>query len=149
MKKILFITAFLLMSNIYGQKEDNYNQTLRTMFELSGAEESYKTMISQMFQMWKEQYSNVPPEIWIEFEMEFQYKSMNEITTMLSPVYKKYLTEQDLEEVIKFYRTPVGLKFSKKTPLILQESMQIGQEWGRKIGKEFIERMKDKGYDKT
>ena len=65
---------------------------------------------------------------------------------MLVPVYLKYMTKEDLEEMIKFYQTPVGSKFAKSTPLIMQESMQVGQKWGMKIGEDFKKKMKEKGY---
>ena len=55
-------------------------------------------------------------------------------------------TKEDLEEFIKFYQTPVGKKFAKNTPFIMQESMQIGQQWGMKIGENFKNKMKEKGY---
>ena len=58
----------------------------------------------------------------------------------------KYMTKEDLEDLIKFYQSPIGKKFAKNTPMIVQESMQIGQEWGMKIGEDFAKKMKKKGY---
>jgi hypothetical protein len=34
----------------------------------------------------------------------------------------------------------------KTPPLILKESMQAGQEWGRKIGEKVMMRLKDERY---
>ena len=56
------------------------------------------------------------------------------------------MTKSDLEELIIFYRTPVGKKFAQSSPMLVQESMQVGQEWGMKIGQDFSERMKERGY---
>lgn len=47
----------------------------------------------------------------------------------MAPVYEKHLTEADLNEVIKFYNSPVGKKLAGKTPAITQESMAAGQTW--------------------
>jgi hypothetical protein len=71
---------------------------------------------------------------------------MTDLVKMLVPVYKKHLTLADVEGLITFYKSPVGQKFAKKTPMITQESMQIGQQWGMVIGQKFADKMKEKGY---
>jgi hypothetical protein len=45
-----------------------------------------------------------------------------------------------------FLNGPVFGEYYKTTPLITQESMEIGQAWDKKMGEDFIEKMKDKGY---
>lgn len=116
------------------------------MFKVSGTEETYHTVIQQMFGMFKQQYPQVEEEIWDEFEKEFSKTSLDDLTEMLVPVYNKYLTIEDLEAMIEFYSTPTGKKFARNTPMITQESMQIGQEWGLKMGEDFIKKMQEKGY---
>lgn len=99
-----------------------------------------------MLNMQKQQHPNVSTEIWIELEKEFFKTSMDDLVTMLVPVYKKHMTKTDLVGLIKFYKSPVGKKFAEKTPLITQESIQVGQQWGMKIGQAFQAKMKAKGY---
>lgn len=160
MNKILtaFSFLFLLCFSAVGQAEtemeqiqteevdDDYKIILKEMFKVAGTEEAYDVVIKQMFVMFKEQYTDVEAEVWDGLEKEFSAASSDELTDMLVPVYKKYMTKEDLEEVIKFYLSPVGKKFARNTPLIMQESMQVGQQWGMKIGEEFERKMKEKGY---
>ena len=148
MTKVLTVFSFLVLLSFstYGQTDKEYSKTLNKMFEVSGTEESYQAAIKQMFTMFKQQYSNVETTIWDDMEKEFSQTSMNDLTEMLVPVYSKYMTKDDLEELIKFYQTPVGKKFAKNTPLIMQESIQIGQQWGMKIGQDFKKKMEEKGY---
>lgn len=54
---------------------------------------------------------------------------MDDLVLMLSPVYAKYLNQNELQQLIEFYDSPVGEKLAESTPLITQESMQIGQEY--------------------
>jgi len=136
----------LVIGSINENVDQEYTQTLKKMFEVSGSEESYKTAIKQMFTMFKKQYSNVETEIWGDFEKDFSQTSINDLAEMIAPVYMKYMTKEDLEDLIKFYQSPIGKKFAKNTPMIVQESMQIGQEWGMKIGEDFAKKMKKKGY---
>lgn len=148
MKKIILIIALTITSYSvsFGQVDENYVKTLKTMFKVTGSEETYRTVIKQMFTMFKEQYSNVEEKTWVELEKEFQKTSINDLVRMLAPVYVKYLNQEELRELIDFYSSPVGKKIAQSTPLITQESMQIGQEWGKKIGEEFVQKMKKKGY---
>ncbi|MEW7279313.1 DUF2059 domain-containing protein [Aquimarina sp. 2201CG1-2-11] len=147
MKKLIILTFILLYSSSsIGQVDDKYTETLKTMFKVAGTQETYKTVINQMLNLFKKQYPSVDEKIWNELEEEFSKNSMNELVHMISPVYAKYLSHDELKQLITFYTSPLGQKVSKSTPLITQESMQIGQEWGRKIGQEFTERMKKEGY---
>ncbi|MDG2041508.1 MAG: DUF2059 domain-containing protein [Bacteroidia bacterium] len=146
-KRILTFSLLIFLSvTSFSQEDKQYTETLNKMFEVSGTEGSYQAAIKQMFSMFKQQYSNVEVEIWTDLEKEFSKTSLNELTKMLVPVYSKYMTLEDLNELIKFYNTPTGKKYAKSTPLIMQESMQIGQQWGMKIGQDFEKKMKDRGY---
>lgn len=149
MKKQIFLTLLALfsLSISQAQSESSYTQTLHKMFEVSGTENVYKAAISQVFGMFKQQYSAVDSTVWEELEGEFMQTSIDDIVEMLAPVYKRHLTEADMQTVIEFYQTETGKKFAEKTPLITQESMQIGQEWGRKIGEEFVKKMEERGYN--
>lgn len=50
---------------------------------------------------------------------------------MLVPVYSRYLQIEDLKGLIKFYDSPLGKKYSKYTPFLTQQSMEVGQKWGK------------------
>ncbi|TCO08230.1 DUF2059 domain-containing protein [Natronoflexus pectinivorans] len=146
-KKFFAIAVFILAGmTAIGQEGCDYSKTLKKMFEVSGTEASYQTAIKQMISMFKHQYPNVGTKVWTELEKEFLKTSMDELTEMLVPVYSKYMSIADLQDIIKFYESPAGLKFAESTPLIMEESMQIGQAWGMKLGQEFTKRMEEKGY---
>lgn len=146
-KLLVFIALTSLVSfSSLGQTDKEYEKTLKKMFKVSGSEETYATAIDQMFVMFKESYTDVKPELWDELQKEFAKTSIDDLTEMLIPVYKKYLTVADLEAIIAFYASPAGKKYAKNTPFIMQESMQVGQEWGMKIGTKFAEKMTEKGY---
>ena len=148
MKKIACISLLFLASVTFSNAQGNteYKAKLKKMFEVSGSEKSYKVAIEQMFTMFKQQKTAVPDSVWQQFEGEFLKTSLDDLVEMLEPVYVKSLTQDDLQQLIAFYQTPIGLKYAKQTPVIMQESMQVGQQWGRKIATEFQEKLKAKGY---
>ena len=141
------IPLFLLTFGLsFGQIDPEFKAALKNMFEVSGSEESYKMVIKQMVTMFKTQFSDVPEEHWNNLEKEFLQASLDDLVDMLVPVYKRHLTLDDLQKIIEFYHTPTGKKYAEKKPLITQESMQVGQQWGIKVGQDFENRIKEKGY---
>lgn len=145
----LIFTLLIPFLFALGQETDEgseYGERLKTMFEVSGADKTYQAAIDQMFGMFKQQYDQVPTNTWTQLQDEFSKTSISELTLKLTPVYQTHLSLTDIQEIIEFYQTPVGKKFASKTPFIVQESMQVGQQWGQQIGKKFAQKMKEKGY---
>lgn len=145
-KNALLVSILLISATAFGQITDSYKSTLKQMMKASGSEATFGVAIKQIVGMLKAQKTNVPDNIWTEFEAEFSKASMDELVDMLAPVYYKHLTEDDLKKMLDFYNTPVGKKYAEKTPLITQESMQVGQQWGMQMGSKFAEKLKEKGY---
>ena len=141
LKKILLSATVACLSCGAFAQDQAYAETLRKMFAVSGSEQSYHAVISQMVDMFKKQYPQVEAGYWDSFEKEFMATSLNDLVEMLIPVYYKYLTREDLEGMIKFYDTPIGKKYAQSTPLILQESMLVGQTWGMKVAEDFQRKM--------
>ncbi|WP_442588805.1 DUF2059 domain-containing protein [Pedobacter sp. AW31-3R] len=149
MKRIILLFALLLFSSqlSFAQTDSgSYKLTLEEMLQVSGAEESFKASIDQMIAMYKQQKPEVPAELWELFGNEFKKDVSKDLMAMLLPIYQKHLTENELKDIIIFYRSPAGKKLAQKNPLIVQESMQAGQQWGMKIGQEFANKLKEKGF---
>lgn len=146
MKKILMLLTFFALSSgvCFSQASTEYKSAVKKMMVASGAENTYKVVISQMVTAFKAQKSDIPEEFWTAMSTELLKTSMTDLADMLTPVYEKHLTLADINELIAFYQSPIGKKFAEKTPLIMQESMQIGQEWGRKLGQQIIDKLKEK-----
>ena len=147
MKKISILFVLLAIgSQSFAQSKTSYPSTLKKMLQVAGTEATFSVAIKQMIGMFKEQKSEVPDSVWNAFEAEFANTSLDELVAMLVPVYEKHLSEKDLQEMISFYQTPVGKKYAEKSPFIMQESMQVGQQWGMKVGAAFEEKLRAQGY---
>ena len=53
---------------------------------------------------------------------------------LIIPVYDKHFTTAELDALIAFYKTPVGIKTVSVMPQVTQEAMQIGRQWGQSLG---------------
>lgn len=139
----LCVFAFMLLATTFAQTEDKYAESLKEMFKVSGSEQTYEVAINQMLTIFKQQDNGVSDEIWKELAAEFKKTSMDDLVVMMIPVYKKHLTLEDLEAMIAFYETPIGQKYAKVTPLIMQESMQVGAQWGAQVGERMQKRISE------
>src|SRR5215471_20075526 len=54
--------------------------------------------------------------------------SMDDMINALVPIYQRHLTKADLEELIRFYSSPVGQKLLREQPQMMQEGMQAGMQ---------------------
>ncbi|MDT8386626.1 MAG: DUF2059 domain-containing protein [Thiogranum sp.] len=74
-------------------------------------------------------------------------------STLMIPLYDKHYTHEDIKGLVQFYKTELGQKTIKLMPVLMQESMAVGQQWGRALGPEIqrriIQRFKREGVDLT
>lgn len=141
-----FVLTLVLATTAVGQSSDPYLIKLKEMFDVSGVEATYQMAIIQMIDMYKQQSPEVNPAIWDEMQAEFLGTSIDDLVEMLVPVYKKHLTLKDLEDMIAFYKTPIGQKFVESTPHIMEGSMEVGQLWGMKVGQDLVKKLEQRGY---
>ena len=148
MKKIAFLfSMFFIASNLFAQDSTSYKKALTEMMAVSGAKATYNSVINQMVANFKEDKPEIPVEVWDKFGVAFTEKATSDIVDLILPIYQKHLTEEDLKNLTIFYKSPTGSKMARETPFIMQESMQAGRVWGTKIAQEFIQKLKDEGYN--
>lgn len=51
---------------------------------------------------------------------------IDEMVEAIVPIYRRHLTKSDVEEMIRFYDSPVGQKLLREQPQMLQESLRAG-----------------------
>lgn len=141
---ILFLSFFSV--TVKGQSPSSYEQLMEKMLVVTNSTATYQAGITQMITMFKQQSPNAPGEFWVSIEEELTKNILNDMTVMLTPIYKKYLTAEDLSQLIAFYDSPIGKKLSTVNPQIVSESMAAGQQWGMSLRPKIQEQMKAKGY---
>jgi len=66
-------------------------------------------------------------------------------------LYASHFTEQDLKQILAFYKSPVGQKMLKEQPQVVDSSMKFAQDWANNLSDEVITKMRDglkkKGHD--
>ncbi len=90
-----------------------------TLMEVTGTRQSMQTNIDHII-------AQAPEEKRLELEKIFD---INDIVGQLVPIYDRHYTENELKEIIGFYRTSAGKKMIEATPEIMKEAMKTSVEY--------------------
>jgi hypothetical protein len=63
-------------------------------------------------------------------------KRRPELDRYLARVWASGFTDEEMQELIDFYSTPTGKKFSGALPKVLAVQTAVAQEWGKSVGEE-------------
>ena len=120
-------------------------KAIRKLLQLTRAGEMATTMMDTMAGQLRPMFKNVPESFWSEF---FREMDTNEPITKIVPIYARHLSDKEVDELIRFYESPIGRKLISVQPMIMQESMGAGKEWGRQVGERVVQKLRDKGLVK-
>lgn len=109
--------------------------TIRRLLELTGAAKLALQSMEQMVPSQRAVNPQVPAAFWDAF-LAHARRDVSQLVDSLVPVYAAHFTKAELDELVRFYESPIGRRMSAVQPMITQESMQAGQRWGARIGGE-------------
>lgn len=71
------------------------------------------------------------------FFVKFQSKAdTQQLLDQIVPLYDKYLSDQEVKDLIQFYRSPLGQKTAQVMPKLTAEAEEVGQKWGEALGRQ-------------
>jgi hypothetical protein len=120
--------------------------SIRTLVRMTQAGRIAKQIFNRVLRIQKKQHPEVPERWWKQAR---QHADIDGLIDRIIPIYAKHFTQKEINQLLDFYRSPVGKKVIEKMPTIMQESMMVGQEWGKKLRKQLIEQLKADGYLET
>lgn len=143
MKKQIISILFCAFTLVGFAQNTTKIDKIRKMLELTGSAKLGKQVAQNMIASFKQSYTSVDQAFWDDFEREIKAE---DLINLMLPIYDKYYTEEDIDQLIAFYNSPIGKKMTENLPMITQESMVAGQAWGKKIGEKAAERLRARGY---
>jgi uncharacterized protein len=116
-------------------EESAKQKDIRKLLKITGSGELGTQVMSQMIASMKKSMPQVPEKFWGDFMKEVHTE---ELIDLIVPVYDRNLNHDDIKELIRFYESPTGKKFVSVLPKITQESMVVGEKWGRELAQKVI-----------
>ena len=124
-----------------GNVPDTYRESVRELLRLTGSGEIGEQMANATFRAvttsLRQSNPELPPRaIAIAREVaaeEFGALFADEARLLdaFVPIYRKHFSKRELDELIAFYRTPLGTKVVHAMPAVVEESNQVGQRWAQ------------------
>lgn len=146
MKKIIFVICLIITSSYGYSQSSKKTEKIKQLLELSGSAKLGIQVMNIMIPQFSKAYPDVDKKIWDEIMTEV---NVQDLIDLIIPIYEKYYTEEDIDQLIQFYNSPIGKKSVEMMPFITQESMQAGQAWGSELSLKVINKLKQKGYIKN
>ena len=139
------LLSVALVFNAAGQEaERTAEDAARELLEVLGAGTMGIQILDQMIGSFKTSVPDVPEEFWDEI---LASADPDHLVDMIIPIYVKHLSLEDMEAALEFYKTQAGQTIVRKLPLITQESMMVGQEWGMQMANEVQTRLQERGQN--
>ncbi|AQX07641.1 DUF2059 domain-containing protein [Elizabethkingia ursingii] len=145
MKKITILLLIIAASLTFAQEQTvspAKKEKIKTFLKLTNVLGVANQVMDNMLSSYQTYYKQVPTEYWNELKKETA--NTNDFEELLIPIYSKYYTEKELDDIIAFYKTSTGQKVIKTMPDMTNESMQAGQIWGMKLGQKVMKKINEK-----
>lgn len=129
------------------EKKAAIKKLLKVTNIIQSAETTLSLFVNQTIEILKEPGDIIDPGPFNLMKKEAKALIHEEIVVkesfhlLMYPLYHKYLTLEEINELIKFYETPLGQKVISTNPKIMQESIKVGQIWGQELSLKLQERM--------
>jgi hypothetical protein len=89
-------------------------------------------------------------EVSAQLKSEYAGKS-DELMNEVAKVYATHFTEQELKEIVAFYKTALGKKLLNEDPIAIEAGFTRAKEWANDFSNQVMTKMraemKKKGYD--
>jgi hypothetical protein len=140
---MLVVGAAMAGSATYAQAPDRARlDAAKEMMEVSGASKQFDEAVPLMFDQLARSFAQIAPgkgkeirEVFDQITPRFLQRK-HELIDQIAALYAAEMSLDDLNAVIAFYRSQVGLRFASMQPKIMRESMVLGQRWGERLGSE-------------
>ncbi|MBQ9094070.1 MAG: DUF2059 domain-containing protein [Prevotella sp.] len=128
---------------------EEYRASLEQLLEVSGAKTTMSAQLPHLMKMLRDVCPDVPEEVMNKIENKFRDLFLNNIMSLYTPIYMRYMTIDEVKEFTAFYNTPLGRKVAMVMPTLSVELAQAGRSAGEDIAKEVLEELVKEGYKPT
>ena len=145
MRYFLSLTVLILSlsaGSLLAQPADEHSEkvaNIRKMIQLTGGAK----IVDQIFDSMTANFKDPKQQ---EFFRQFRQElDINQLYELIIPAYDKYLSGDDIKEIVRFYQTPTGQRLLDAQPKIIGDFMPKVNQWSQEIVQRLIAKMKEKG----
>lgn len=132
MRKIIFLLTLLLLltftSLLSAAPNNNGIATAKKLFTVMNLSENYKDTIKKGVEFQIRANPQLAPFRNVMLKFFSKYMGWDSIKDDLAKLYSDSFTVDEMNKLIKFYKTPVGQKAIKLIPSLYEKGGMIGQK---------------------
>jgi hypothetical protein len=137
--KFLVALTFLSLSAQPVPSKDKVVALMKAM----NMESMMQNMISQQLDAFRKLAPKVPQKFWDEAAKDLK---ADDLISLSADIYARHFSAEEIDDLLRFYSSPTGKKILVKLPIIMNESMDMGRQWGSQVAAKIGERLKAEGY---
>jgi hypothetical protein len=129
----------------------------KELIELKGASAAYDPLVAGVIEYHKNLFMQTNPNLAKDLDAvatkllkEMEPRKI-EMQQALTRIYATHFNEQELKEILAFYRSPIGKKLVVEEPKAMEESMKTADDWSQKFAEEvaakFRSEMRARGHN--
>ncbi len=115
---------------------------VRQLMDVVGVGKMLSQMNYQAVTTMQQSLPCVPAEYWQSY---LDANATQQFIGRLVPVYQKHFNAEEMEGLLKFYRSPLGQKVINEMPTTMAEANQAGRQWSQERSDQMIAELKQKG----
>lgn len=116
---------------------------IKRLLDLTGGSRLGERMLDRLIENERRAMPDVPDSVWDEARRAFETRDLLEL---IAGVWDRHFTHDEILGLIAFYESPLGTRLREMQPVILEESLYAGEEWGRRALEKLQEKLLQKGF---
>ena len=143
MKKINGLSAIalvsLLVSGVIYADEAADKTRLKLAQQVTELDGTIPSMQAIKTNMMKDMRASLPPYIKDDFVLALDEElNVQDLLLKTQQLYARTFTEAELKKWIDFYSTPEGKSIAGKMPMLSEDVIVLGQEWGKEAAERVL-----------
>ena len=139
--------AEIVSVRVSPQEAKEIRQLLDLLPETPGGPQQTSQVIDQIIEAYRKAMPNVPNQVWQEITAQLKTDfGPDKMAEFLTPVYASRFTQDEITQLVAFFRSPVGRKWFQKFGELQRGSYNAGNALGFLLGERINQTLKAKGY---
>lgn len=126
------------------QKHDDIKALLDATDAFSRQRQVIDVLLPPMFDIIKKSNPSIPPAVVDDLRRAAKDeldKALPELVEPTIAVYDVNFTDDEIKQLLAFYKSPIGRKYISQLPQVIQQSMAVGQVWGKAVAERLTRRI--------
>ena len=117
-------------------------EQVRQLMEVVGVGKMLSQMNNQAVTVMQQSLPCIPASYWQGY---LDANGTQQFIGRLVPIYQRHFSADEIDGMLKFYRSPLGQKVITEMPTTMGEANQAGLQWSKERSDQMIAELKQKG----